>query len=151
MAFRMSDFDLERFVDAQARIYEQALEELRAGRKESHWMWFVFPQLTGLGWSRMAQFYGIKGAEEARAYLAHPLLGVRLVECTGAVTAKADRSAEAIFGSVDALKFRSSITLFEAVSDDPKPFARAIQIFYTGERDAATLARLGPRAARPRW
>ncbi len=148
MAFRMSDFDLDRFVDAQARIYGQALEELRAGRKESHWMWFVFPQSTGLGWSRMAQFYGIKGAEEARAYLAHPLLGVRLVECTGAVTAKADRTAEAIFGSVDALKFRSSMTLFEAVSDDPEPFATAIQTFYGGERDAATLRLLDRVAAR---
>lgn len=144
----MSEFDLERFVDAQARIYEQALEELRAGRKESHWMWFVFPQLAGLGRSRMAQFYGIKGGSEARAYLTHPLLGMRLRECTRAVTAKGNRSAEEIFGSVDALKFRSSMTLFEAVSDDPEPFARAIQRFYGGERDAATLRLLGGAAAR---
>ncbi len=144
----MSDFDLERFVDAQARIYDQALEELRAGRKESHWMWFVFPQLAGLGRSRMAQFYGIKGGSEARAYLTHPVLGRRLTECTGAVTANGHRSAEEIFGSVDALKFRSSMTLFEAVSDDPEPFATAIQTFYGGERDAATLRLLDRVAAR---
>ncbi len=147
----MNDFDLERFVDGQARIYQQALEELRAGRKESHWMWFVFPQLAGLGWSRMAQFYGIKGAGAARAYLAHPLLGTRLIECTRAATANRDRSAQEVFGIVDALKFRSSMTLFEAVADDREPFAMAIQIFYAGERDAATLGRLSPGAAPPRW
>ncbi len=113
-------------------------------------MWFVFPQLAGLGWSRMAQFYGIKGAGEARAYLAHPLLGTRLIKCTRAATANRDRSAQEVFGIVDALKFRSSMTLFEAVADDPEPFAMAIQIFYAGERDAATLGRLGPGAAPPR-
>ncbi len=106
-------------------------------------MWFVFPQLAGLGRSGTARFYGIDGEGEARAYLAHPLLGPRLLECTAAVMPHRSRSAEAIFGAVDAMKFRSSMTLFEAVADDPAPFAEALELFYAGIRDEATLRLLG--------
>src|SRR3954454_3991697 len=108
--------DLDRFVAAQAPVYATVLAELRAGRKQSHWMWFVFPQLAGLGRSATALFYGIASADEARAYLAHPLLGARLRECLAALSAHEGGSAEAIFGVVDAMKLRSSITLFEAVA-----------------------------------
>ena len=135
----MPDFDLERFVAAQAGIYGQALAELQAGRKQSHWMWFVFPQLAGLGRSPTAIFYAIASAAEARAYLAHPLLGARLRECTSAVLAHRGRSAEAIFGAVDAMKLRSSMTLFEAVAADPAPFASLLDAFFDAERDPATL------------
>ena len=135
--------DLSRFVDAQRDIYEQALAELRAGSKRSHWMWFVFPQVAGLGRSATAQFYAIRGREEAEAYARHELLGGRLRECTGAMLGWAGkRSAERILGPVDALKLRSSMTLFEACSDDPAPFAAALEAFHAGERDAATLERL---------
>jgi uncharacterized protein (DUF1810 family) len=137
-----ADFDLERFVEAQERIYEQALAELLDGRKQSHWMWFVFPQLAGLGRSPTARFYSIVSAEEARAYLAHALLGARLRECTRAVCGHPERSAEAIFGNVDAMKFRSSMTLFEAVAEDPAPFRGALETFNGGVRDEATLALL---------
>ena len=102
-------------------------------------MWFVFPQLNGLGRSSTAIFYGIDGRAEAEAYLRHPLLGPRLLECTAAATDHAGQSAEAIFGSVDAMKFRSSMTLFEAVADEPQPFGGAIELFYAGDRDGATL------------
>ncbi len=135
----MADFDLDRFVTAQAGIYAQALAELCAGRKQSHWMWFVFPQIAGLGQSAMARRYAIASAAEARAYLAHPLLGPRLVQCTQAVLAHRDRTAEAILGPVDAIKFRSSMTLFEAVAEAKQPFSEALETFYAGERDAATL------------
>jgi uncharacterized protein (DUF1810 family) len=132
-------FDLERFVAAQRGIYDQALGELRAGRKQSHWIWFVFPQLAGLGRSETARFNGISGAAEARAYLAHPLLGRRLRECAEALLAHAGQRPEAILGSVDALKLRSSMTLFEAVAADPAPFVAVLDAFFGGERDAATL------------
>lgn len=135
----MTAFDLDRFVAAQAEIYAQALAELRAGRKQSHWMWFVFPQIAGLGRSPAATFYAIADAAEARAYLAHPLLGARLIECTQAVLAPRGRSAEAIFGGIDAMKLRSSMTLFEAVADDPAPFASVLDDFFDAERDPATL------------
>ena len=137
----MADFDLDRFVEAQDGVYAQALAELRRGRKESHWMWFVFPQIAGLGRSPTAQYYAIASAGEARAYLGHPLLGPRLRECTEAVLAHPNRSAEEIFGAIDALKFRSSMTLFEAVDEDG-PFGAAIDAFYGGARDPATLDRL---------
>jgi uncharacterized protein (DUF1810 family) len=130
-------------VAAQKPVYEQALAELRAGNKQSHWMWYIFPQLAGLGRSATAQYYGIRSADEADAYLKHERLGRRLVECTGAVSAHAQRSAEAIFGSVDAIKFRSSMTLFEAVAEAPEPFANALELFHGGERDPATLKLLG--------
>jgi uncharacterized protein (DUF1810 family) len=136
-------FRLDRFVEAQAPVYDRALAELRRGRKQSHWMWYVFPQLSGLGSSPMAQTYAIGSAQEAGAYLAHPLLGSRLHECTEAVLAHRDASAEQIFGDIDARKFRSSMTLFEAVASDPAPFAAAIDAFYAGRRDGITLGLLG--------
>src|SRR4051794_34023027 len=105
--------DLDRFVAAQAPVYATVLAELRAGRKQSHWMWFVFPQLAGLGRSPTATFYGLPGLDEARAYLAHDVLGPRLVECTGLVNAVTGRSAHEIFGTPDDLKFRSCVTLFQ--------------------------------------
>jgi uncharacterized protein (DUF1810 family) len=119
------------------------LAELRAGAKRSHWMWFVFPQIAGLGRSPTAQFYAIRGREEAEAYARHPELGPRLRECTEAMLGWADeRTAEHILGPVDALKFRSAMTLFEACADDPTPFAHALTVFYDGERDPQTLERL---------
>ncbi|HEY6816564.1 MAG TPA: DUF1810 domain-containing protein [Croceibacterium sp.] len=140
----MSEFDpLQRFVDAQEPVYAQALAELQAGDKRSHWMWFVFPQIGGLGHSAPAQFYAIRGREEADAYSRHPLLGARLRECTAAMLGWAGRrGAERILGPVDAVKFRSAMTLFEACADDPSPFSEAIEAFYGGERDQATLERL---------
>ena len=133
--------DLDRFVDAQATTYAAALAELTRGRKTTHWMWFVFPQIAGLGHSAMAQRYAIGSAEEARAYLAHPLLGPRLAEATRAV-AGARGSAEAIMGGVDAVKLRSSLTLFAAVADDPAPFEAALDRLFGGERDPETMRRL---------
>jgi uncharacterized protein (DUF1810 family) len=130
--------DLERFVAAQDGVYAQALAELRRGAKRSHWMWFIFPQIAGLGQSAMARTYAIASAEEARAYLAHPVLGPRLIEATGAVTAAAG-SAEAILGGIDAVKLRSSMTLFAAVADDPTPYRAALERFFGGEDDPATL------------
>ncbi|MGZ8313188.1 MAG: DUF1810 domain-containing protein [Allosphingosinicella sp.] len=138
----MASFDLERFVAAQSPVYRQALAELQRGEKRSHWMWFVFPQIAGLGSSVMSQHYAISGVDEARAYFAHPLLGPRLREATAALLAHRDRGAEEILGPIDAAKFRSSMTLFEAIADDPAPFAAALDLFYGGVRDRATLARL---------
>jgi uncharacterized protein (DUF1810 family) len=135
------DTDLARFVEAQDGLYPRALAELRAGAKRSHWMWFVFPQIAGLGRSETARFYAIRSAAEARAYLTHPLLGRRLVEATAAVVAAAG-SATAILGAIDAIKLRSSMTLFAAVADDPAPFRRALDRFFDGEPDPATLALL---------
>jgi uncharacterized protein (DUF1810 family) len=133
--------DLERFVAAQDGVYAQALAELRRGAKRSHWMWFIFPQIAGLGQSAMARTYAIASAEEARAYLAHPVLGPRLIEATGAVTAAAG-SAEAILGGIDAVKLRSSMTVFAAVADDPTPYRAALERFFGGEDDPATLGLL---------
>jgi len=133
--------DLDRFVHAQEGVWNQALAEVHAGRKTSHWMWFVFPQIAGLGSSAMARTYAIRDADEARAYLAHPLLGGRLLAMTQAAVSAPGR-AEAIFGGIDAIKLRSSLTLFAAVADDPAPFDAALQHFYAGERDARTLALL---------
>lgn len=134
---------LERFVEAQAASHAQALAELRAGAKRSHWMWYTFPQLIGLGRSPTAQFYAIADLAEARAYLAHPLLGPRLVECTRAMLDWAGRrSAEEILGPVDALKFASAMTLFEAAGGG-SDFGAALDAFYAGQRDARTLALLG--------
>jgi uncharacterized protein (DUF1810 family) len=139
----MTGFDLGRFVEAQAASWPVALAELKAGRKQSHWMWFIFPQLAGLGSSPMAMRYAIQSMAEARAYLAHPVLGERLVEGVAAMLANAGKSAEAILGEVDALKFRSSMTLFEAAAIDCVPFTAALVTFYEGERDAHTLELLG--------
>jgi uncharacterized protein (DUF1810 family) len=140
-------FRLARFVEAQAPIHAQALAELRAGRKRSHWMWFIFPQLAGLGRSPMAQHYAIQSIAEARVYLDHPLLGPRLRECTEAMLHHRGTSAAAILGNVDAKKFRSSMTLFEAAAGDPKLFADALAHFHAGERDPETLRRLRENAA----
>lgn len=135
--------DLDRFVQAQASAYPQALAELRAGYKASHWMWFVFPQIEGLGVSKTARFFAVQGREEARAYLDHPLLGPRLAECTAAMLAHAGlRTPLDILGPIDALKFRSSMTLFEAVSEPGNLFAEALDRLYGGERDRATLDRI---------
>ncbi|MDO1582071.1 DUF1810 domain-containing protein [Rhizobium oryzicola] len=133
-------FDLQRFVTAQASIYLQALAELAAGHKRSHWMWFIFPQIEGLGHSAMAQRYAIHDRSEAKAYLAHPLLGIRLIECTETVLRHAgEKSAHAILGSPDDMKFRSCLTLFAAVSEKGSPFERALQGFYEGEPDRKTV------------
>jgi uncharacterized protein (DUF1810 family) len=134
--------DLQRFVDAQHPVYAQVLAELRAGRKASHWMWFIFPQLRGLGSSPMAQHYAIASLEEARAYLAHPLLGARLRECSALVAAVQGRSAHQIFGSPDDMKFRSSMTLFAHAADDAAVFVECLAKYYGGVEDAATLTRL---------
>jgi uncharacterized protein (DUF1810 family) len=142
----MAAAGLSRFVEAQAAVWPAALAELRTGRKQSHWMWFVFPQIAGLGASPMAVHYAIRDAAEARAYLADPLLGARLREGVAAMLAHRGTGAEAILGGIDALKFRSSLTLFEAVADEPALFAEALAAFYKGERDARTLALLGARS-----
>jgi uncharacterized protein (DUF1810 family) len=134
-------FGLQRFVDAQADAYGQALAELRAGQKRSHWMWFVLPQVAGLGSSPMARAYAISGLPEARAYLAHPVLGSRLRECVAAVLAVTGRTAHEIFGSPDDVKFRSSLTLFAHASDELL-FREALAKFYGGEEDPATVERL---------
>jgi len=135
----MSGFDLERFVEAQRPVYAAALAELKRGRKESHWMWFVFPQMAGLGHSAMARHYGILSLEEAQAYLAHPQLGARLRECCEAALSH-DVSAQALLGAVDAMKFRSSMTLFErAAGGAGEPFAACLTRFFGGQGDETTL------------
>lgn len=134
--------DLSRFHEAQGAIYQRALAELRAGRKETHWMWYIFPQIEGLGMSAMTQRYAITTLDEAVAYLADPVLGGRLLECTGAVLAVPEKSAHEIFGSPDDMKFRSSLTLFAAAAADPTPFEAALQRFYGGVPDSRTLALL---------
>jgi uncharacterized protein (DUF1810 family) len=136
-------FDLARFVKAQASIFETALSELKAGRKRSHWMWFVFPQLRGLGSSSTATFYGIGSLAEARAYLAHRLLGARLVLCTETVLASGDRSLHAIFGSPDDIKFCSSMTLFALASlQGENAFVQALDRYCGGRMDERTVALL---------
>lgn len=134
--------DLQRFVDAQAAVYPRVRDELARGTKTSHWMWFVFPQLRGLGSSEMAQRYGLEGIAEAAAYWAHPLLGARLAECTRLVLSHEGRSALQIFGPPDDLKFGSSMTLFEVAVPQEPMFGRAIERFFGGVRDARTLSRL---------
>jgi uncharacterized protein (DUF1810 family) len=132
-------FDLRRFVDAQDRVYDTVLAELRNGAKRSHWIWFVFPQLRGLGRSATAQRYGISSLDEARAYVAHPVLGPRLRECTGLVAAIEGRTVDEIFGWPDNLKVRSSMTLFAHATDDNAGFRAVLDKFYDGEEDPATL------------
>ena len=136
-------FDLERFVEAQDPVYAQVCRELRQGRKQGHWMWFIFPQLKGLGQSFMASRFGISGADEARAYLAHPVLGPRLAECTSLVNRVEGVSVDEIFGYPDTLKFRSSMTLFAHVSSGSNVFADALEKYYGGEPDQLTLEMLG--------
>lgn len=135
-------YDLDRFVAAQAPIFAQATAELAAGSKRSHWMWFVFPQIEGLGASAMAQRYAIRSLDEAHAYLDHPLLGARLRECAALVNRVQGRSAHEIFGSPDDLKFHSSMTLFAAAAPQEPLFAEALRKYFDGRRDPLTLARL---------
>jgi uncharacterized protein (DUF1810 family) len=135
-------FDLNRFITAQAPVYGQVVGELRDGRKRSHWMWFVFPQLLGLGGSSMAVRYGIASLQEARTYLSHGLLGSRLRECTQLVNQVQDRSITQIFGSPDDLKLRSSMTLFTLATEDHKDFVALLDKYYGGEQDPVTLARV---------
>ncbi|WP_156679974.1 DUF1810 domain-containing protein [Sphingomonas profundi] len=134
----MTDFDLDRFVAAQAATFDAALAEIRRGQKRGHWMWFVFPQMAGLGRSDMARRYAIGSLEEARAYLAHPLLGARLRECVAALQDLVGTTAEAVFGSIDAVKLRSSLTLF-AEAGGERLFAAALDRWFEGRRDPATL------------
>jgi uncharacterized protein (DUF1810 family) len=142
----MSDadpFDLERFVRAQSGSYAGALAEIRAGRKRSHWIWFVFPQLRGLGMSPTSQHYGISGIDEARAYLSHPVLGPRLGECAQALLALRDRTASAIMPYPDDLKLCSSMTLFERAAGPDSVFSQVLERYYQGRRDERTLELLG--------
>jgi len=136
-------YNLQRFVDAQDPVIERVLEELAAGRKRTHWMWFVFPQLAGLGRSPTARFYALASFDEARAYLAHPLLGPRLKACARAVAAHVGQSARAIFGAPDDLKLRSSLTLFEAADPTAAEFGAALDAVCDGVRDPATLQMIG--------
>lgn len=139
----MGEFDLGRFVRAQDEggAYQRAAAELRAGRKAGHWMWFIFPQIAGLGSSAMSRRYAISGLPEARAYLGHPVLGRRLTECARIVAA-ASGTAEDIFGGIDAMKLRSSMTLFAAAAPDEPVFGEVLAKFFGGAPDDATLARL---------
>jgi len=137
-------YRLKRFAQAQdaGGTYQRAVAELRAGRKVSHWMWFVFPQVAGLGFSAMSQRYAISGRTEARAYLSHPVLGPRLTECARIVAGTEDRTADDIFGPVDTMKLRSSMTLFAAAAPQERVFAEVLAKHFGGVRDDATLARL---------
>ena len=138
------DFDLDRFVTAQdgGGTYDAALRELRAGRKTGHWMWFVFPQVAGLGRSPTAQHYAVSGLAEARAYLAHPVLGPRLVAAARALTGLPGSDPVAVLGSVDAQKLRSSMTLFAAADPGEPVFGEVLDRYFAGDRDEATLSRL---------
>ncbi len=135
-------YDLERFVAAQDGVYPAVLEELRRGRKTGHWIWFVFPQIAGLGMSAMSQHYAISSLDEARAYLAHPVLGPRLHECAGIVLETQGRTALEIFGPIDAAKVRSCLTLFHRAAPDEPVFSTMLDRFYDGLADEATDARL---------
>ena len=138
-------FDLQRFVDAQRTTFAQARAELLAGRKESHWMWFIFPQLEGLGRSETAQYYAIRSLDEARAYLEHPILGPRLVECTEIVNRIEGKSAYDIFRTPDDLKFRSSMTLFAQVALNQPVFEQALAKYFDSVPDPLTIERLSQR------
>jgi uncharacterized protein (DUF1810 family) len=135
-------FDLQRFVQAQAGVYEKVVAELRAGCKSSHWMWFIFPQLAGLGHSAMARRYAIASLDEARAYLKDPVLGARLRECSGLVLAVPGKTAHDIFGSPDDLKFHSSMTLFHRAAPAEPVFGECLRKYFAGQQDALTLAAL---------
>ena len=138
-------FNLRRFLDAQESVYSTVLAELRGGQKRSHWMWYIFPQIAGLGYSSTSQYYAIKSEEEARQYLKHPVLGARLLECAETVLDVDGRSASEIFGPPDDLKLRSSMTLFAQVSDPDSLFARVIDKYFHGKRDDKTLTLLKQR------
>lgn len=135
-------YNLQRFVDAQQSVIDGVLAELRQGRKYGHWIWFIFPQLKGLGRSANSEFFGISSLDEAAAYLRHPALGSRLIECTQLVNAVERHSAEDIFGDIDAMKFRSSMTLFAKATQDNQIFVDAIDKYFVGEFDPLTVAYL---------
>jgi uncharacterized protein (DUF1810 family) len=139
MTSNIDPFDPVRFVSAQEGVYEKALKEIRSGLKESHWTWFVFPQIDGLGSSDMARLYAIRSLEEARAYLAHPVLGMRLIECADAMLSIDGKSALEIFGFPDDLKLKSSMTLFETASQETSIFRTVLERFYAGEMCKKTL------------
>ena len=134
--------NLQRFVDAQSPLYEQVCSELREGRKRTHWMWFIFPQIKGLGHSELASRFAISSLREADAYLKHQILGPRLKECTRLVNLVEERSIDQIFGNPDDLKFRSSMTLFAQATPDNQVFNEALRKYFGGERDHSTLERL---------
>jgi len=144
MATANDPYNLERFVTAQDPVYDEVCSELRNGRKESHWMWFVFPQLRGLGFSAMAHQYGISSRKEAAAYLQHPVLGPRLRECTRLVNLVEGRTVGQIFGYPDDVKFRSSMTLFAEATPDNGVFVQALEKYFEGKPDEKTMQRLKP-------
>src|ERR1700721_2468687 len=135
-------FNLQRFLDPQAAVYEQVCRELKAGRKESHWMWFIFPQIAGLGQSPMSIRFAIASLDEAKAYLAHPVLGARLRECAQLTLDVEAKTARDIFGGIDEMKFRSSMTLFARAAPDEDLFQRCVDKYFAGASDPATLAKL---------
>lgn len=134
-----SAFNLRRFLDAQQDSYSQALKELTTGKKQSHWMWFIFPQFAGLGLSQTSMFYAIGSLDEARAYINHPILGARLRECAWAVNNLQNSTAHDIFGSPDDMKFFSSMTLFELAADSPSEFTTTLEKYFPGKRDEVTI------------
>ncbi len=138
--------DLNRFVKAQEAVFESALAELGNGQKKSHWMWFIFPQIEGLGYSEISRYYSIKSMQEARQYLSHPILGPRLLKCTETVLALIGKTASEIFGSPDDMKFKSSMTLFACATESDSLFAQALDKYFDGERDKKTEFLLGLRA-----
>lgn len=135
-------FGLQRFIEAQDPVYDRVLAELCAGLKRSHWMWFIFPQVAGLGSSPTSRHFALSGREEAVAYLRHPVLGARLRECVGVLLGLAGRSAHAVFGSPDDMKLRSCLTLFAAVAPEEPAFGKALEQYFAGKPDPATLERL---------
>lgn len=139
---------LQRFVDAQAQVMERVLAELRAGRKQSHWMWFIFPQIAGLGHSAMAQHFAIHSLKQAQAYLAHPVLGPRLRQCVEVLLGQTQNNAQEIFGDLDALKFRSCLTLFARAAPEERLFREALDKFFGAEEDPLTLEKIAPDTAR---
>lgn len=143
---REDPFNLSRFTTAQSPVYAQVLSELKAGRKRTHWMWYVFPQIAGLGYSETSKYYAIKSLEEASAYLDHAVLAARLRECAKAVLAVEGKSALGIFGSPDDVKLHSSMTLFAQVDEPSSVFARVLEKYFGGKQDSETLRRLGQAA-----
>lgn len=141
----MDSYNLERFVEAQRDVYSTALSELRSGRKQSHWVWFILPQLKGLGRSRMSEYYGISGLSEARAYLAHPILGPRLIECVEAILSHRNVPIEDILGEIDALKFRSCLTLFSRADPSSQLFTLALRRCFGDKPDPETIKLLEAR------
>jgi len=138
--------DLNRFVKAQEAVFENVLRELENGQKKSHWMWFIFPQIEGLGYSEITRYYSIKSLEEARQYLNHPILGPRLLKCTETVLAIDGKTVSEIFGSPDDMKFKSSMTLFACVTESEALFTQVLEKYFDGERDKKTEFLLGLRA-----